>query len=232
MEEVKERNNNCAGFESCLCLPGAPLLCCTVQHHQSPEAVRFYPSPCPQDESPTETITVNSHTTAQKWWPLHFQWALILKVMDDVLRDWMSPERFCLRRAPKECFKFKSNSSSSNYFRWFQENHQRTFCPERNLWLVLFFLFYNYAFTLNDFIVRMSVRNNFSRDTDSGKCRDEIVYRVSSGRPRSQAQLTIPATSADSSWSQSRPTSADGSADSPLCIQLANVKWGTSFKSL
>lgn len=57
MEEAKERNNNCAGFESGLCLPGASvhfsLLYSTVEQRQSTEAVSFYPSPCPQDESPT-----------------------------------------------------------------------------------------------------------------------------------------------------------------------------------
>lgn len=50
---------------------------CTVQHHLSPEAVSLYPSPCPQDESPIDChceISV-SHTSIQKWWPLHFQFS-------------------------------------------------------------------------------------------------------------------------------------------------------------
>lgn len=81
MEEVKERNNDCAGFESCLCLSGASLwfisavLYCTVP--PVPRGVWLLSQPCPQEESLTETAAVKSvSNTKVQWWPLNFQSAL------------------------------------------------------------------------------------------------------------------------------------------------------------
>lgn len=116
MEEVREWNNNCAEFESCLCLPWAFLwffstvLYCTV----------LYSTSSPQRQSAFIPAPVLKMSPLQRLWSIWFTYystdvlALWFSVMRrykkwwKMFRDGMSPERFCSSSSTKEYLKVKS----------------------------------------------------------------------------------------------------------------------------